>query len=182
VAIRASSVLITCLLATACWYPARAHAGQADDLEGEEAPLGEEEMVALSPTTLKFATLRDMPSCVKVAPLRGDYHKGIWVGLFKMSAGCRVPWHWYKSTEQVMMVSGSGVFEIKDAKPLRFGPGGGAYVAVPGHHVHRVSCTTACTQFVTFEHYDLHYVDDTGKEIPPDEALKKPAARKSRKK
>jgi len=35
---------------------------------------------------------------------------------------------------------------------------------------------------VTFEYYDLHYVDDAGKEIPPDEALKKPAAHKSRKK
>ena len=180
-AVRAPSVVITCLLATACWYPARAHAGQADDLEGKEVPLGEEvpaspgdEMVAVSPRTLKFATPRGMPSCVKVAPLHGDYHEGLSVGLFKMSAGCRVPWHWHKSTEQVMMVSGSGVFEMKDAKPLRFGPGGGAYVAVPGHHVHRASCTTGCTQFVIFRYYDLHFVDDAGKEIPPDEALGNP--------
>lgn len=185
-AIRAPSVLITCLLATACWYPARAHAAQADDLAGEEeeAPLGEgtgDEMVAVSPSTLKFATPRGLPSCVKAAGLRGDYHEGISVGLFKMSAGCRIPWHWHTSSEQVMMVSGSGVFEMKDAKPLLFGPGGGAYVAVPGRHVHRASCTSACTEFVTFRHHDLHYVDDAGKEILPDGALRKPAARNSRK-
>ena len=59
------------------------------------------------------------------------------------NAGPGIQRQLYGYGEQVMMVSGSGVFEIKDAKPLRFGPGGGAYVAVPGHHVHRVSCTTA---------------------------------------
>jgi hypothetical protein len=133
VAVRAPSVLITCLLATACWYPARAHAGQADELEGEEAPLGEEvpffpgdEMVAVSPRTLKFATPRGMPSCVKAAPVREDYHRGLSVGLFKISAGCRIPWHWHTSSEQVMMVSGSGVFEMKDAKPPGVQPRAGA--------------------------------------------------------
>ncbi len=114
-AVRASSVL-TCLLATACWYPARAHAGQADDLAGEEAPLHGDEMVAVSPRTLKFATPRGLPSCVKAAHLREDYENGLSVGLFKMSAGGRVPWHWHTSSWQVMMVSGSGVFEMKDAE------------------------------------------------------------------
>ena len=154
------SVLLTVLLATAIGRPAPTQAEEAGD-----------QMLAVNPQTLRFATPAGLPSCVKTAALRGDPTKGPSVLLFKASAGCRIPWHWHTPSEQVMVASGTGVFEMKDAKPLRFGAG--AYVAVPGHHVHHATCTTACTMFTVADGvFDIHYVDATGKEIPAEEALK----------
>ena len=115
------SVLLMALLAAAFGRPAPARAEEAGD-----------QMIAVSPETLKLTTPANFPTCVKVATLRGDPTKGPSVILFKAAAGCRIPWHWHTPGEQVMMVSGTGVFEMKDAKPLRFGPGAGAYVAVRG--------------------------------------------------
>jgi hypothetical protein len=45
---------------------------------------------------------------------------------------------------------------------------------MPSKHVHRFTCTQACTLYVYSDAaFDIHYVDDQGKEIPSEEALKK---------
>jgi hypothetical protein len=72
-----------------------------------------------------------------------------------------------------MIVSGSAKFEMKgESGGTVLGPGG--YAMLPPKHVHRFTCTTACTGFVTSDGaFDIHYVDASGKEIPAEAALPK---------
>ena len=49
----------------------------------------------------------------------------------------------------------------------------GDYVNLPGKYVHQFTCVAACTFFIVpSAAFDIHYVDKSGKEISPDEALK----------
>jgi quercetin dioxygenase-like cupin family protein len=91
-----------------------------------------------------------------------------------MTTGCKVPLHWHTAAEALMIVSGKGKIEMKDAGAENVAPGD--YVYLPGKHQHAFTCTAACTFFdVTEGAFDIHYVDKEGKEIPAEEALKSPA-------
>jgi quercetin dioxygenase-like cupin family protein len=133
-------------------------------------------------TGSKLAPVQGMPTCLKLSAQRGDPFKGGAVILIKMTAGCTVPWHWHTASESLMMVSGKGKIEMKDATPASSAVAPGDYVYLPGKHPHEFSCATACTFFdVTEGAFDIHYIDKDGKEIPPEQALgaaKKPAAPK----
>jgi hypothetical protein len=53
---------------------------------------------------------------------------------------------------------------------------------MPSHHVHQARCSRTCAFFsISDATFDIHYVDDAGKEISMDEALKKRAGRKAKK-
>ena len=130
-----------------------------------------EQMVTLDPQTLKFTKIPDMPPCASAAILRGDPRYGpAWV-LLKLASGCRVPWHWHSANETLIVISGQGTLSMKDGSPLQFLPG--AYASLPSHHQHRASCSRTCLLFNGADAaFDIHYVDESGKEISPDEALK----------
>jgi mannose-6-phosphate isomerase-like protein (cupin superfamily) len=133
------------------------------------------EMITVNPQTLKFAQIPGIPSCATAAPMRGDPSKGPFALLLKLSAGCRVPWHWHTPNEEVLVVSGAGVLDVREGKPFQMRPG--AYASLPSHHVHQATCSSACVLFNTADGiFDIHYVDESGTEIPADEALKKKAA------
>lgn len=150
---RLAATLVTCLFAIA------AHA--------------EETSVMRKMSENKFAAMPGIPACVTVAVESGDPGKGPSVILFKAKAGCVIPWHWHTPTETVMMVSGSATIEMQDKSgQATLGPGG--FAMLPSKHVHRFICKSACTAFVSSDAaFDIHYVDSTGKEIPPETALKK---------
>ena len=146
----------------------------------EPAQPPKHDAITMAPGTLKFSTPPGVPSCATVAVLRGDPTKGPSVVMQRTTAGCRIPWHWHTPNEEVMVVKGGGMLEMKDGLPLRLQPG--AYAFLPGHHVHRASCVTACTLFVSSDGvFDIHYVDETGKEISADEALTAPPPRRPKK-
>ena len=130
-----------------------------------------QDAVARNQTEAKFAPFPVMPSCTQGAVESGDPSKGPSVILAKATAGCNFPWHWHTPTEQVMIVSGTAVAEMKDGKPITLKAGG--YAEMPSKHVHRFKCTTACSMFIHSDAaFDMHYVDKDGKEIPVDDALK----------
>ena len=130
-----------------------------------------EQAVLVNPATLKFTTLPNAQACAKTAVLRGDPATGPSVLLQKLSAGCKIPWHWHTPAEEVMVASGAGTLEMEGGTPMHLQPG--AYALLPGHHVHRASCTSACTVFVSSDGvFDIHYVDDLGAEIPAEDALR----------
>src|SRR6266702_1485463 len=53
----------------------------------------------------------------------------------------------------------------------------GGYFFAPTHHVHRFTCLGACSAFVHSDGtFDVHYVDQSGNEIPPEQALKRNGA------
>jgi quercetin dioxygenase-like cupin family protein len=149
---------------------AMALAGSAAPARGAETP----EMVMVEPQSLKFAPVPGIPGCATAAPVRGDPSKGPSVLLIKLAGGCRVPWHWHSANEQLMIVSGAGTLEMKDGKSLKLRPG--AYAFLPNHQVHQASCSANCMFFNSSDGvFDVHYVDQAGKEITPDEALKSKA-------
>ena len=140
-----------------------------------------EEMLTVDPQTLKFAPIPGAPACVTAAPVRGDPAKGPAVLLVKLASGCRVSWHWHTANEQVMLVSGVGTLEMKDGKPLRLRAG--SYALLPGRQIHQLTCSSSCMFFNTADAiFDIHYRDESGKEIAPDEALKKRTPPKTQKK
>jgi quercetin dioxygenase-like cupin family protein len=120
----------------------------------------------------KLAPLAGLPVCITMAVESGDPAKGASVIVFKGTAGCLIPWHWHTPTEHVMMVSGAAKVEMKGGSSATLGAGG--YAMMPGKHQHQFTCTSACTAFVSSDGiFDIHYVDASGKEIPPEVALAK---------
>lgn len=91
--------------------------------------------------------------------------------LMKASAACAVPWHWHISNEQIMMLTGTARTQVRGDKDVVLQRGD--YFFVPPHHPMRFACATPCTLFVyTGGPFEIHYVDENGKEISPQEALK----------
>jgi mannose-6-phosphate isomerase-like protein (cupin superfamily) len=140
-----------------------------------------EQMIVLNPQTLKFTPIPDMPACASAAILRGDPRSGpAWV-LLKLASGCRVPWHWHKANETLLVISGRGTLAMKDGPPLQFVPG--AYASLPSRHTHQASCSRTCLLFNGADAaFDIHYVDASGEEISADKALKPSAKAKGKKK
>ena len=117
-----------------------------------------------------FAPVPGLPSCITLAMESGDSAKGPSVMIFKGTAGCVVPRHWHTPTEHVLIVNGSAKVEMDGGKTAVLGPGG--YAMMPSKHVHRFTCPSACLAFVTSDAaFDIHYVDENGKELSPEAAL-----------
>ena len=146
----------------------------------------EDKMVYAAKSTSKFVNFPGLPKCMTGSAQNGDPSKGASVILAKSATGCKVPWHWHTATEQLMIVSGTGKVEMKDGSPSSIHAGD--YLRLPGKNVHQFTCIAACTLFIVPDAaFDIHYVDPSGKEIAPEEALKssgakKPSAEKAQKK
>ena len=141
--------------------------------------LAQDKPAVTTMASTKFAPLPGLPACMTLSAQRGDPTKGPAVILAKFTSGCSVPWHWHTAAENLMIVSGKGKLEMKDAAAASVAAGD--YVHLPGQHQHQFTCVSACTMFDSTEGaFDIHYIDKDGKEIPPDQALatKKPAAKK----
>ena len=134
----------------------------------------DESAVLAKGATAKFMNFPGLPTCAKGSVANGDPTKGPSVLLVKTAAGCQIPWHWHTATEQLMVISGSAKVEMKDGAPASLRTGD--YISLPSKHAHQFTCAAACTFFVNSDTtFDIHYVDASGKEISPDEALKSKA-------
>jgi quercetin dioxygenase-like cupin family protein len=129
-----------------------------------------DKMITMNPAAMKFTPIPDMPTCATAAILRGNPRSGpAWV-LLKLASGCRVPWHWHTANESLVVISGRGTIEMKDAPPLQFAPG--AYASLPSHHQHQATCTRSCLLFNAADAaFDIHYADANGEEISLEKAL-----------
>ena len=131
-----------------------------------------DQMTFAPAATSDFVHKPGTPKCLTIAVQHGDPAKGPAIMLIKLTAGCRVPWHWHSAGEQVMVVSGTGKAEMKGAdKPAMLKTGD--FIYMPAKHIHQLTATTALTIFNAPEGaFDIHYVDKDGNEITPDDALK----------
>ena len=129
-------------------------------------------------STLKFGALPNLPACLTGASERGNPMAEESVLLLHFRPGCRVPWHWHTAEETLLVVSGTLRAEMKGgAKPMLLH--GGDYASMPSQNIHQAACigTVPCSLFLhSTAAFDIHYVDSSGKEIPPSEAAK-PAAK-----
>lgn len=120
---------------------------------------------------MKFVNIPGLPTCTTGSVQNGDPTKGPSFILAKASAGCSIPWHWHTPNEHLMMVSGSARLDMKDGKSLTLRAGGFALMAT--REVHQFRCLTACTLYIYSDvAFDIHYVDMSGNEISPAEAMK----------
>jgi quercetin dioxygenase-like cupin family protein len=119
---------------------------------------------------LKLQPLPDAPACFPAAVERGDPAHGSSIMIMRCSAGCYVPWHWHPASEEIMMTRGTAEVHVKGEKPIKLAAGG--FLAVPPHHVMNFSCTSESQLFLlTGGAFEIHYVNDAGNEISPQEAL-----------
>jgi quercetin dioxygenase-like cupin family protein len=120
---------------------------------------------------MKFQTPPNAPVCAQSAVQSGDPSKGASLMFIKFSAACTVPLHWHTPNEQIMMISGTGKLTSHPGEPQTLQRG--AYAFMPAKHHHSFSCSMPCTFYLTSDGvFDVHYVDASGREISPDEALK----------
>ena len=128
--------------------------------------------VTLNAADMKFATPPGMPTCTTASVVSGDPATGPSILLAKSAAGCSIPWHWHTPNENLMIVSGTGSAQMKDGKAVALHAG--AFAQMPSKHVHQFGCAKACMLYVFSDAaFDMHYVDAEGKDVSPDEALKK---------
>ena len=141
------------------------------------AAVAQDQAVFAAKATSKFVNFPGLPTCMFGSVQSGDPSKGGSVILGKANTACTVPWHWHTPTEQLMIVAGTAKVEMKDGSPVTLHAGD--YAKMPTKHVHQFTCQAACMLFISSDAaFDIHYVDGSGAEIPPDQALKaKPAAK-----
>lgn len=143
-------------------------AGRATAQESQDKP------VVAPAASAKFSAIPDAPKCFTIAVDKGDPAKGASVILARFAPGCVAPFHWHTPSETAMLVSGALELQMKDDKAIVAHRGD--YFYLPSHHVHRATCrgTAPCLVFLTSDAaFDVHWVDDSGKEISLEEAMQK---------
>lgn len=142
-----------------------------------------DEMLVLKTDALEFAPIPDMPFCATAATVRGNPVLGAFWAYLKLRSGCRVPRHWHSANETLIVISGRGSIAMKDGPTLPFVPG--AYANLPSEHMHEAHCVRECLLFsISDGAYDIHYVDENGEELSPEDAMKRvmrPQAKKAKK-
>jgi len=119
----------------------------------------------------KYSPFPNIPDCVTSVVERGDPASGPSVILAKFKPGCAVPWHFHTPNETLLIVSGVGRLQAKGDKPVSLRAGD--YAWMPAKHVHTFSTKQGCEMFVVSDGaFDIHYVDDKGSEISPEQAVK----------
>lgn len=120
---------------------------------------------------MKLGNIPGLPTCAVGSVQSGDPTNGPSFILAKAPAGCVIPWHWHTPNERLMIVSGSARLEMKDGKALTLRAGG--FALLPTREVHQFRCLTECMLYVHSDvAFDIHYVDKSGNEISPADAMK----------
>ena len=167
---RVRSVLITLAAVAVMARPAPVRAGP--DALPPIDPKEEfaKQMVVRSPESLEYIEIPGMPACSTAAILHGNPVLGPADVILKLASGCRVPWHWHTANETLVVISGQGTITMKEGPPLKFVPG--AYAYLPAHHAHQATCVRTCLFFSGADaRFDIHYVDESGTEIPLEQAM-----------
>ena len=121
----------------------------------------------------KFTPIPNAPECFTIAVEKGDPTKGPSVILARFAPHCVAPFHWHTPSETAMVASGTLETQMKGDKAIV--ARSGDFVYLPSHHVHRATCNGAapCLLFLTSDAaFDVHWVNEEGKEIPFDQAMK----------
>jgi hypothetical protein len=138
-----------------------------NNMQQEQGP----NTVVEAPASVPLGYLPILPACAQAAPVHGDPGQGPTMLYARAGANCVIPWHWHTPNEQVIMVSGNAKLEMKEGGTRMLKPGSYAYLQ--SRHVHQFTCMTGCGLYIYSDtKFDLHYVDKSGNEIPPEQAYK----------
>jgi quercetin dioxygenase-like cupin family protein len=131
-------------------------------------------VTVLKPEDANYQAVPIAPACNTLVGMRGDPTKEAATFLTRMTTGCVVPWHWHQATEEVVMLKGTAVAQMKDGKPVTLTAG--AYTQLPSKHVHRFRCASkeACFMYVVSDApFGINYVAEDGTALQPAEAIAK---------
>jgi hypothetical protein len=122
------------------------------------------------PADDKLMVTPGLPICMKGTVMRGNPAHGAYVIYAKASAGCEVPTHWHTADGELIWISGTGRFKMKDVGEQTVKPG--MFVRVPSKHAHSERCITVCSFYAVGDQaFDIHYIDANGNEIPFEQAI-----------
>ncbi len=124
------------------------------------------------PGMAAFGPVPGVPACVTMAPLRGNLGTGPATVMVKMTQGCVVPYHWHTPSEELIVLRGAPLAQMHGQRPVILKVG--SYSQLPSRHMHRFRCESkeACViALVTGGVFDIHFVDEAGKEISTEAAL-----------
>ncbi len=124
------------------------------------------------PADAKFLSVPGVPACTTIAPLHGDMSAGPATLMVRMRTGCMVPYHWHIPSEELVVLQGAPLAQMMGQRPVMLRVG--SYSQLPSKHVHRFRCTSKvdCLIFMVADAaFDIHFVDDAGKEISTQQAL-----------
>jgi quercetin dioxygenase-like cupin family protein len=138
------------------------------------ASAGQTQPKFASPDELTYKNFPGVPECLAVGVVSGDPASGPSTVLLKFAPKCDTAMHWHSANEQLVIVKGNGTMQVEGeaARPVV----AGGYVMQPSKHPHRFICdaSNGCLIYaVSDAKFDMHYVDDSGKEISLDEAQKR---------
>jgi len=120
----------------------------------------------------KFAPIPNAPECFTIAVEKGDPSMGPSVVLARFAPHCVAPYHWHTPGETAMVASGTLETQMKGDKAIV--ARSGDFVYLPSHHVHRATCngSAPCLVFLSSDAaFDVHWVNEEGKEIPFEQAV-----------
>jgi hypothetical protein len=121
------------------------------------------------PSTAKFTRDPGLPNCSS-ALARGDPAKGPFTWLAKADGDCFVPMHWHSQGETIIVVRGSVEIKVKNHPSFIVRDGG--YYFQPPNQIASGRFAKGTIGFTSFDGpFDMHYVDDTGKEISREQAF-----------
>jgi anti-sigma factor ChrR (cupin superfamily) len=107
--------------------------------------------------SVQFASDQDV-ACLAAALETGNPATGPSTWILKAPAGCVVPWHSHTAGEQLIIVTGSVLGEMRGQPPTQLDPGG--FAMMPSHMAHKFTCQgpDACVMFATFDRtYDIKW-------------------------
>jgi quercetin dioxygenase-like cupin family protein len=144
----------------------------ASGLAAETSPSIDNGILLQQAAKAKFISVPGVPACTTLAPLRGDMGKSASTLMVRMTPGCMVPFHWHTPSEEIVVLQGSPLAQMLGQRPYFLKVG--SYSQLPTHHVHRFRCASKadCLMFLVADGaFDIHFVDEQGKEISTEAAL-----------
>lgn len=172
---RLSLISLVSATLVACTTPTLANAGAAPaaatDDQGSQ-PVHAAAKLLQRPADAAFLVIPGVPSCTTIAPLHGDMATGPATLMVRMTTGCLVPFHWHTPSEELVVLQGAPLAQMKGQRPVTLQVG--SYSQLPSGHVHRFRCTSDedCLIFMVADGaFDIHFVDERGAVISTEAAL-----------
>lgn len=125
------------------------------------------------PSKAPFTAVPGVPACVTMAPLHGNLATGPATAMVKMTKGCMVPFHWHTPSEELIVLKGRPYAQMMGEKPKYLETG--SYSQLPSKHVHRFRCESegdCILVLVADAAFDIQFVDEAGKPISTEAAIK----------
>lgn len=158
------ALLVTALFAAGCGL--NASSGMAADAPPKPVVLEHYSQA-------KFAAIPSLPACTKMVGMRGDPSKGPSSLMVQMDGGCAATLHWHTANEEMLILQGVAKAQVAGQPEVELKAGSYMLLPAKSHHKFRCVSKEPCILFdVADTAFDVHNIDEHGKEISAEEAIR----------